>query len=159
MSYVPAARPDTFTALGLPLAVSRYPRIIRLLPATSAMGVLQTLSEVQLTVAPVAAPVSSSRLSGEELFAPAASFQFAFATTPADSELAIAVPLPTKSALIAAPVAANAGADDAPPTKRNSGSEDFDIANLTGQRISRLSYERVPRRNNFRFTSGQNSSN
>src|ERR1700686_3965547 len=101
MSYVPAARPDTFTALGLPLAVSRYPRIIRLLPATSAMGVLQTLSEVQLTVAPVAAPVSSSRLSGEELFAPAASFQFAFATTPADSELAIAVPLPTKSTLIA----------------------------------------------------------
>src|ERR1700736_5137631 len=68
----------------------------------SAMGVFQTLSALQVAVAPVAEPFSSTRLIAGALFAPAASFQFARATTPAVSELAIeVVPRPTKSMLIA----------------------------------------------------------
>src|ERR1019366_2741397 len=62
------------------------------------MGVLQVLSEFQETVAFVAVPVSSTRLSGDALLAPAALFQLLLAITPAISELPINdVLLPTKS--------------------------------------------------------------
>src|ERR1700681_2010158 len=62
------------------------------------MLVFQTLSEFQVTVAFVAVPVSSSRLNGDALRAPAALFQLLLAITPAVSELPInEVLLPTKS--------------------------------------------------------------
>lgn len=65
------------------------------------MGNSQIPSEVQLTVAPVAAPVSSTSAKGEELLAPFASFQFGSVATPAISLLPIDVPVPTKSMLMA----------------------------------------------------------
>jgi len=61
----------------------------------------QTSSEVQPTVAVVAAPVESTNARGEVLFAPVAWFQLLSATTPATSVGAIWVPRPTKSMLIA----------------------------------------------------------
>src|ERR1700688_523862 len=64
------------------------------------MGSSQRLSAVQVTVAVVALPVSSSSGSGVLLAAPLASFQFVLATTPALSLLAIALPSPTKSMLM-----------------------------------------------------------
>ena len=83
--------------------LSRYPRIIRLLPAASATGVFQALSEVHETVVFVVAPVSSTSLSGDVLLAPLAVFQLALDTTPAVSDSAIGVVLlPAKSMLTAA---------------------------------------------------------
>jgi len=77
------------------LLVSRYPFIIRMLPGVSVMAVLQTLLDDQVTAAPVALCVSSTRADAEPL-TPVALFQFAFAITPALSVPAIAEPLPTK---------------------------------------------------------------
>src|SRR5262245_64041058 len=76
------------------------------LPALSVMGVLQVLSADQVTVAGVAAPVSSLSGSGVPRVAPVALFQFAFGTTPALSPTPIEVPLPTKLMLIAPPTLA-----------------------------------------------------
>jgi hypothetical protein len=60
------------------------------------------LSEVQLTVAVDGVPVSSTNGNADALLAPIALFQLLRATTPATSELPIAVVLePTKSMLIA----------------------------------------------------------
>ena len=59
------------------------------------------LSEVQVTVAFVAAPVSSTKPSAEELLAPPALFQLLMGTAPATSVLPMGVPRPTKSMLIA----------------------------------------------------------
>src|SRR3954447_19390403 len=75
---------------------------MRRFPATSPTIVLQVLSDVQLTEAAVVAPFSSFKARGCALAAPAALFQFAFATTPATSVDCMAVPSPTKSMLIAA---------------------------------------------------------
>src|SRR4051794_13513826 len=75
---------------------------MRAFPAVSVMGSNQPASECQLTVPPLLAPFSFTSGSGAVLLAPAALFQFAFATTPAVSLAAIAVPLPTKSILTAA---------------------------------------------------------
>src|SRR5665213_965866 len=74
---------------------------MRRLPAVFAMLVLQRLSDVQVTPAPVAAPVSFSSASGVLRLVPVALFQWLFATTPAVSVAAIAVPVPTKSMLMA----------------------------------------------------------
>ena len=65
------------------------------------MPVLQTLSDVQVTVAPLTAPVRSTRPSGAVRLAPLAAFQKPWATTPAFSPVPIAVPRPTKSMAIA----------------------------------------------------------
>src|SRR5882672_7555209 len=73
-------------------------------PAWSAIGVLQTLSALQVTVAPFAVPLSSARASGVRRVAPVAAFHLAFAMTPAVSPGLMAVPLPTKSMPIARPV-------------------------------------------------------
>ena len=60
------------------------------------------LFDDQVTVVPVAAPVSSISASGVLRVAPVALFQFAFATTPALSAAPIDAPsLPTKLMLIA----------------------------------------------------------
>src|ERR1700683_1992663 len=59
--------------------------------------------ELHVTVAVVAAPVSSIRASGEELLTPLASFQLGSGTTPAISVEAMATSSPTKSMLIALP--------------------------------------------------------
>lgn len=56
-----------------------------------------------MTVAVVAAPVSSIKASGEELLEPLASFQSGSGTTPATSVGAMATSSPTKSMLIALP--------------------------------------------------------
>src|ERR1041385_1857368 len=102
MLYLPGMTPDTLTVLGLPLPLSMYPRIIRLLPATSEADVFHVLSEIQVIDAPLADPVSLNRLSAELLFAPEALFQLPLATTPAVSELAIRlVPVPAKLTLSA----------------------------------------------------------
>src|SRR3954454_10517506 len=75
---------------------------MRMLPAASVIGRDQPASECQLTVPPVLAPFSFTSGSGAVLLAPGALFHFAFATTPAVSLAAIAVPLPPKSILTAA---------------------------------------------------------
>jgi hypothetical protein len=59
--------------------------------------------ELHVTVAVVAAPVSSIRVSGEELLTPLASFQLGSGTTPATSVGAMATSSPTKSTLMASP--------------------------------------------------------
>jgi hypothetical protein len=69
----------------------------RALPGASAIGVVHAPFAVQVTVALVGSPVSSTSASGVVRAAPAALFQFDFATTPADSVSAMAVPPPTKS--------------------------------------------------------------
>ena len=56
----------------------------------------QTLSDLHVADAPVAAPVSLIRASAELLDAPKALFQLVLATTPAASVAAIGVPVPTK---------------------------------------------------------------
>src|ERR1700681_3946109 len=100
MLYVPALSPDTLTVLGCALPVSRYPLIIRKLPAWSVILVFQTLSETHVAVAVVPVPVSSTRTSGELLLAPVAVFQLFLAITPAVSRIPIGVVLlPTKSML------------------------------------------------------------
>jgi hypothetical protein len=64
--------------------------------------VFQVLSAVHATVALVGVPFSFTKLIGALLLAPPALFQLALATTPAASELPIAVVLvPLKSMLIA----------------------------------------------------------
>ena len=73
---------------------------MRMFPAESVMGIAQLLSEVQVTTAPLLAPVSSFNASGPLLALLVALFQFVFGTTPALSEAPIAVPLPTKLMLI-----------------------------------------------------------
>src|SRR3954447_4783080 len=75
---------------------------MRAFPATSVVGSDQPASACQFTVAPVLAPLSLTSARGDALLAPAALFQFAFATTPAVSLAAIAVPVPTKSMLTTA---------------------------------------------------------
>src|SRR2546425_1089945 len=75
---------------------SKYPFMSRRLPAWSVIGVIHALSDVHVTVAVVAAPVSSFSASGVLRLAPVALFQFVFATTPALSLAPIEVPLPTK---------------------------------------------------------------
>ena len=73
---------------------------MRKLPGVSAIGRLQTEEEVQETVAPVGAQVSST--SAKPLPEdPCASFQLDFGTTPATSVGAMGVSPPTKSILIA----------------------------------------------------------
>jgi hypothetical protein len=64
------------------------------------MGWSQASSELHVTVAVVAVPVSSTKERGEELVAPLAWFQLLLATTPATSELPIGTSVPTKSMLI-----------------------------------------------------------
>src|SRR3954453_11763140 len=64
------------------------------------MGVLQALSDLQVILAPVAVPFSSTKSSEPELLAPGALFQFAFEITPALSDDPIGVAFPTKSTLI-----------------------------------------------------------
>src|SRR5258708_21039446 len=82
---------------------------MRLLPGTSVTGVFQLLSDVQETVAFVSAPVSSTSLSADALVAPRALFQFRFATTPAVSQLPIALVFrPVKSMLMAPEASGNA---------------------------------------------------
>jgi hypothetical protein len=67
------------------------------------IGVSQRSFETHATVAVVAAPVLSSRTSGELLLTPVASFQLGSTTTPATSVDAIATSSPTKSILIGLP--------------------------------------------------------
>jgi len=67
------------------------------------IGVSQTSFELHVTVADVAAPVSSIRASGEELLPPLASFQLGSGMTPATSVGAIATSSPTKSTPMALP--------------------------------------------------------
>ena len=64
------------------------------------MGVLQTSSDLQAILAPVAVPFSSTKSSEPELLAPGALFQFAFEITPPLSDDPIGVAFPTKSTLI-----------------------------------------------------------
>jgi hypothetical protein len=88
--------------VGWPAELSRYPLIIRSLPATSATGVFQTFFEFHNAVAVVSAPVSSTSFSADALLAPGALFQFDLGTAPAISEAAMAVVLlPLKSILMA----------------------------------------------------------
>src|SRR3989442_12337522 len=79
-----------------PNPLSRYPFISRRLPAWSVIGVLHVLSDLHVTVAPVAAPLSSARASGVLRVAPVALFQFALSMTPALSAAPIDTPVPTK---------------------------------------------------------------
>src|SRR5215472_13384630 len=74
---------------------------MRTFPSESVMGRLQVLSAVHVTLDPLAAPVSSTKDCAAALALFVALFQFVFATTPALSEAAIAVPLPTKLMLTA----------------------------------------------------------
>jgi hypothetical protein len=74
---------------------------MRTFPGESVMGRLQVLSAVHVTLDPLAAPVSSTKDCAAALALFVALFQFVFATTPALSEAAIAVPLPTKLMLTA----------------------------------------------------------
>src|ERR1700724_3211119 len=74
---------------------------MRTLPGWSVIGRDQVLSAVQVAVAVVALPVSSTRPSGDTLLLPLALFQSDLKTTPADSELPISMPLPTKWMLMA----------------------------------------------------------
>src|ERR1700723_1698572 len=67
------------------------------------MGVSQMSFELHVTVADVAAPVSSIRESGEELLTPLALFQLGSGMTPATSVVAIATSSPTKSMPMALP--------------------------------------------------------
>ena len=83
--------------------MSRYPFIIRRLPAWSVIGVHPDVVRRPVTVAALAVPVSPFSASGVLLVAPVALFQFAFATTPAISAAPIAVPLPTKLMLTTPP--------------------------------------------------------
>src|ERR1700676_524061 len=64
------------------------------------MGKSHVPSALQVTLAVVALPVSSTKPRGVDLLARLALFQLAFATTPAVSLAAMAVPLPTKSMLM-----------------------------------------------------------
>src|ERR1700748_3061573 len=75
---------------------------MRLLPGASAIGVLQTLSEVQVTVAPLKMPSSSTSDNGLALALFGALFHLAFGATPAASAVPIGVPAaPTKLILMA----------------------------------------------------------
>src|ERR1700693_4268799 len=103
MSYALAGRPATVTVVTLLFDVSRYPFIIRRSPARSVIGVLHTLLEAQVAVAPLTAPVSSTSASAVARVAPTALFQFALATTPALSAAPIDTPRPTKLTLMAPP--------------------------------------------------------
>src|SRR6202035_4522712 len=73
---------------------------MRALPGWSVMGVDQVLLELQVTVADVEMPVSSTRARGAELLAPLALFQLALATTPATSAEDMGTSWPTKSILM-----------------------------------------------------------
>ena len=84
-------------------AIVQIPFISRRLPGWSMVDVFHALFAVDVTVAPVAAPVSSFRASGVVRVAPVALFQFVVATTPALSATPIATALPTKSMPIARP--------------------------------------------------------
>jgi hypothetical protein len=64
------------------------------------MGVDQVLFELQVTVAEVELPTSSTRARGAELLAPLALFQLDLATTPATSAEAMGTSWPTKSMLM-----------------------------------------------------------
>jgi hypothetical protein len=99
-----AARPLTVTVVVFPKPVSKYPSIIRAFPGWSVIGSNHPLSDFQLTVAVVAAPVSSTSPIADELLAPLATFQLLLATTPATSLAPIVVPVPTKSMLMVFPV-------------------------------------------------------
>src|SRR5439155_187659 len=96
----------TVTVVTLVLDVSKYPFINRRLPARSVIGVLHTPLEAQVTVAPLAAAVSSTSASDVPRVAPMALFQFAFAAAPALSPAPIDMPLPTKLMLMAPPTLA-----------------------------------------------------
>src|SRR5215469_12530012 len=74
---------------------------MRMLPAESVIGRFQLTSEVQVALDPLAAPVSSTRLSELLLLLPVALFQLVLATTPALSDALMAVPVPTKVMLTA----------------------------------------------------------
>src|SRR5579885_976979 len=69
---------------------------MRTLPGASVMGRDQTLLDFQVTVAPVEAPVLSTRCRPVVFVAPVAWFQLVAGTTPALSEALMAVPRPTK---------------------------------------------------------------
>jgi hypothetical protein len=73
---------------------------MRTFPGWSARGSSQTLSEVQVTTAEVAVPVSSASGKPEVLEAPVAWFQLLLGATPATSELPIVLPNPTKLMLM-----------------------------------------------------------
>src|SRR5690349_5678373 len=92
--------PDTVTWVWFPTRSSRYPRIMRALPAWSTIGSTHRLSALQVTLALVALPFSSISARGEALLNPLALFQWLLATTPATSVLPMAVPLPTNFTLI-----------------------------------------------------------
>src|SRR5947209_6648403 len=74
---------------------------MRRLPAVSVMGTAQVLLEVQVAVAPLLAPVSSTKAKDPVLALPVALFQLVLATTPALSPAPMAVPFPTKLMLTA----------------------------------------------------------
>ena len=76
--------------------VSRYPLINRRFPAWSVIGVRQVLLELQVTVAPEGAPVSSTNARPVARDAPVALFQFVLGRTPALSATPMDVPVPTK---------------------------------------------------------------
>src|SRR5262245_47206028 len=82
-SQLRSVSPVTVTVVTLVSVVSRYPVIMRRFPGWSAAGRRQVLLDVQVTVAPDAAPLSSTSASGLDRVAPVALFQFGFATTPA----------------------------------------------------------------------------
>jgi hypothetical protein len=65
------------------------------LPAVSVIGSSQIPFVFQVTVAPVLPPAWFNKTNGLVLVIPAALFQFDWVTTPATSELPIAVPCPT----------------------------------------------------------------
>src|ERR1700730_3671782 len=73
---------------------------MRALPGWSVMGVDQVLFELQVTVAEVELPISSTRARGAELLAPLALFQLGLGTTPATSAGAMGTSWPTKSMLM-----------------------------------------------------------
>ncbi len=87
--------------VGLLLPLSRYPRIIRKLPARSGIvDELYVLSAFQVSETPVLAPFSSTKERGDVPLAFDALFQCVLGTTPAVSDAPIAVVLlPTKSTL------------------------------------------------------------
>src|SRR5262249_40722510 len=78
------------------------------------MGVDHVLSEVHVTVAAVAVPVSSTRASGVVRAAPVALLQLVLAMTPALSVAAIDVLLPTKLMLMLPGAAAAASVTASP---------------------------------------------
>src|SRR5579885_803849 len=74
---------------------------MRTLFAESLIGRFQLTSEVQVALAPLAAPVSSTRLRALPLLLPVALFQLVLTITPALSDAPIDAPVPTKLMLTA----------------------------------------------------------